>query len=85
MMISGAGVLIGAVAAGCTCMLVARCRVPARFRSLRTSLAVSMPCLTAKHDRCFLHLNCPCACHDEVLHYSLLTDPQLIPHRRNHG
>ena len=83
MQILAAAVLAGATLSGVLCLIMARLRVPKSFRSLRTSLAVSLPCLTSKHDECHLHLNCPCACHDDVLHFALLTDPQYTPYRPN--
>ena len=75
------GIVIGviALATGVACYFIARGRVPRTFRSPKSALAVSLPCLRSRHAGCHQHLSCPCACHDDVLHFALLTDPQYIP------
>jgi hypothetical protein len=59
--------------AAATSVLVALQRMPAQFRSLRTALRVSLPCLSAGHMRCDDHLACPCSCHDVVIHAAIAT------------
>lgn len=64
---------IGALAGlgGLATTLTARRRVPRPFRSVKTSIAVSMSCVAGRHGRCGDHLACPCNCHDAAIHRAL--------------
>jgi hypothetical protein len=56
---------------GLATSLAARHRVPKPFRSIKSTIAVSLACVGGKHGRCGDHLSCPCACHDDAIHRAL--------------
>ncbi len=76
LVVGGTASLVGFIG-----ILLARYRMPSNFRSLRGALGVTLSCVGGHHDQCHLHLNCPCQCHDDVIHFALATDPQFTPRR----
>ena len=54
-------------------IFVARLRMPKQFRGTVASMKISLTCLRARHMNCDDHLQCPCRCHDVVIHAAIAT------------
>lgn len=54
-------------------LIVARRRMPKQFRGTVAATKISLTCLGARHMNCDDHLQCPCRCHDVVIHAAIAT------------
>lgn len=62
-----------ALGAAFVSLVVARLRMPKQLRSTKAAMRIALPCLVAHHENCDDHLQCPCKCHDMIIHTAIAT------------